>query len=477
MELGSVAIGCEGHRGSQLPLELDRLCTSVGTDAPAIRSTTGRWRSDPETPTSETDGPRHAHRVPFRALSGLLVPSLVLAVGCVVETLRRPSTVLHPELWAEDGRIWFQEAYDQGWLRPLTHPQVGYLQTFTRLVADAGLLIPLRLLPELFALVALVIQVMPAVLIVSKRYTMSIPDLRVRLLFAALYLCIPNSSEVNVNLTDAQWHLGLLSVLVVLAVPATGIWRVFDILVICLSGLTGPFILSVVLVAAVLYWHRRQTWTLVLGGIAAATGLVQVVAYMNSPRPYVGPLGASIPRFIDIVGGRFLANTILGTATTISTAFTSHLYLYSAIALVLGLVVVGIAVWKGPLELKLFNLFGFVELCAALWSPLVSPHGAQWPALALDAGSRYWLFPSLAFLVDVVWLAGQWRKGRRVWSVVGVVLTVVIVSFGAREDFRYPAVTGPSWPAQVARFDRLTPHHTFVFQIGPPGWTMTLDKK
>ena len=84
--------------------------------------------------------------------------------------------------------------------------------------------------------VALAVQVLPAVMVASHRYSSAVPDVRVRLLLATLYLVIPNSSEIFVNLTDAQWHLAVLSVLVVLALPATGGWRVFDVAVLALSG-------------------------------------------------------------------------------------------------------------------------------------------------------------------------------------------------------------------------------------------------
>ncbi len=121
--------------------------------------------------------------------------------------------------------------------------------------------------PLLFMAVALAVQALPAAFLASKRYAHLMPDYRIRLLVATAYLVVPNSWEINVNLTDAQWHLGLLAVLVVLAVPSTGGWRIFDVAVIVLSGLTGPFGISVVVVAAIYYYRRRKTWTLVLGAL------------------------------------------------------------------------------------------------------------------------------------------------------------------------------------------------------------------
>lgn len=405
----------------------------------------------------------------------ILLP-LVFIGSCLIIFLRSPPTVLHPELWAEDGTVWFEQAYNQGWLTPLFHPQVGYLQTLPRLVADIGLLLPLSWVPALFVAVAVVVQALPAFLVASRRYAGPVPDYRVRLLLGALYLVLPNSFEINANLTDAQWHLGILAVLVVLAAPTSGLWKVFDTVVILLSGLTGPFVVSIVIVAAIFYVCRRQRWTLVLGCIGIVAGLAQAIAYLSSPRTAAGPLGVTGGRLVEIIGGRVVANTVLGSASTTSKEFTSHLFAFSLAPLVVAVVIVGVAVWKGPLELKLFNLFGFLELAAALGSPLASLHAPQWPILAHTSGVRYWEFPSLAFMADVVWAVGQWRSRWRVLSVLSAIVLIALASFGVREDFRYRTFTAPSWAAQVRRFDALAPGRPFTFRIRPR-WTMNLNKK
>ncbi len=182
--------------------------------------------------------------------------------------------------------MFFQSAYTQGWYAPLLHQQAGYLQTFSRLVADAGLLVPLTWLPAFFAGVALVVQVAPAVFVASRRMARAVPDRRVRILLAAVYLVVPNSSEVNVKLTNAQWHLAILALLVLLAVPASRVTgRALDVAVIVLSGLTGPFVLSLVVIAVLVYLRRRQVWTLVLGAFIVVTAAVQAYELTTAPRP------------------------------------------------------------------------------------------------------------------------------------------------------------------------------------------------
>jgi hypothetical protein len=402
---------------------------------------------------------------------------LVFVVGSLITWARAPEVILHPGLWAEDGTVFFQSAYNLGWHAPLTHTYAGYLQTFTRLVADIGLLVPLNGLPLFFVAVAVVGQVLPAVLVSSSRFAKVVPDYRVRLLLAAVYLIVPNSSEINVNLVDVQWHLAVLAVLVVLAAPAVGVWWVFDIATMVLSCLTGPFVLSLLLIVIIVYYRRRQRWTLVLGGIAAVASAIQIVELLTAPRGAHAPLGITASRLAEILGDRIIGNTVLGTATSTSSSFTSHLMVFSILFVICAAAIVGFAMWRGPFELTMFNLWAGLSLAGALASPLVSLHGSQWQALIGDPGSRYWFFPSLAFLADVIWLAGQRGTVRR-WAAAGAILVLVAVAaFGVREDFRYPTVAAPNWQAQVRVFDRLPSGKSYAFRLRPRGWTMTLTKK
>ena len=443
--------------------------------APARRR---RSRPAPPRPAARQRRYRHARarRVPAGPGALVLMPVTVV-LGCLVVYARDPSLVLRPSFWAEDGTVWFHDAYTSGWLRPLAQPHAGYLQVFPRAIADIGLHVPLGRVPLLFATAALVVQVLPAVLMVSRRFASVAPDYRVRLLLAAIYLLVPNSSEVDANLTNAQWHLALLAVMVVLALPATGAWRVVDVVVVAVSGLTGPFSISLVIIVALLYAVRRRPWTLVLGSITLVTAVLELVVLSGARRGQFGSLGMSVDRLVELLGGRLVANTVLGTSTTVARPFVAHLLSYSVAFLVLAAVVVALALWRGPLELKLFNLYAGLVLAGSFASPLVSVTGSQWKVLIADSGARYWLLPSLAVLVDVVWLAGQVRAMWRWAAAAAVLLLVVVAVSGMREDFHYPVVAAPGWSTQVRQFEALRPGTPYTFKIRPPGWTVTVVRK
>ena len=83
-----------------------------------------------------------------------------------------------------------------------------------------------------------------------------------------------------------------------------------------------------------------------------------------------------------------------------------------------------------------------------------------------DGGQPILVLPSLALLAAIIWMVGQVHT-RGAWlSVLGSLLLVTVVVFGVREDFQaYPAVNAPSWPHQVAQFERLPPGARYTFQL------------
>lgn len=373
--------------------------------------------------------------------------------------------------------MWFNNAYNHGWFSPLLQPHTGYLQTFPRLVADLGLLVPLRRLPALFTLVALGVQVLPAVVLVSRRCARLVPQFWVRVVLAVLYLAVPNSSEINVNLTNAQWHLAVLALLVVLAGRAGKLWTAFDVAVIVLSGLTGPFVLALLPVAAVVWYRRRERpWVPVLVAGLAAIQLLELV--LNpSGRAHLGPLGITGRRTVEILGGQMVGSTVFGNASVASPAAAHRFLVISIVCAVVGAVVVALVLWRAPLELKLLN--GFVALVSAgsLATPVVAATGSQWQILTTHPNLRYWFLPALVVLVDLVWLAGQRRMLHGAVAVLGAAIMAVTVVVGVRTDFRIAPLPKPDWAAEVAAFAKVPKGTVFQFQIAPSGFPMSLVKR
>src|SRR5271156_417143 len=129
-------------------------------------TTTENLRSDEKYASSGTRVWRKTE-----ALEGLsLTWQMVVFVAAFIAVFSRlPGALLHPQFFAEDGWVWYQQAYNLHWLRSLGIPQAGYLQTLPRLVAGVTLLSPMQYAPLIMNLAGAMIQVLPVSALLSRR--------------------------------------------------------------------------------------------------------------------------------------------------------------------------------------------------------------------------------------------------------------------------------------------------------------------
>jgi hypothetical protein len=410
-----------------------------------------------------------AERTTVRALA--ICPYLVLAVGILVA--RRPDAVVHPQFWAEDGTVYFAQAYNRGAVTVLA-PGAGYLQLIPRLTALLAQPLGLAAAPALFNLVGMLAQLAPALFILSSRFQGAIPDLRVRALVGVLYLLVPNF-EVHVTVISAQWHLALLMCMVVIAAPARGLaWRCFDVAVIAVGGLSGPLILVVAPLALIRWLTTRQPWYGVVAAVATLLAIVQVRTIHDNARPDM-PLGAGVRSLIRILADRVIVPGLTGEQN--SAIFSLHLWhglLWATLLVVATLALAGLVVLRGPAELRILLAFGAASLALSLRNPLITPTGPQWPPITMGLdGMRYFLLPTLAFVVLVVW--GISRLPRPALALAGALLSGLFIA-GTATHFQYPPMADERPAAAAATLDAAPRGTVLDLPINPPGWSMSLTK-
>jgi hypothetical protein len=399
-------------------------------------------------------------------------PLAALAAVAVV-IARRPDAVTNAQFWAEDGTVWFATAYNHGGFASLFVPYDGYLQTFSRLVAALFTPLGLRWAPLAFNLVAIAVQVAPALFLLSSRLD-DIAPLPGRAVLAAAYLLIP-SYELNANLTNAQWHLAVLATLVVVArAPRGWTWRGFDVVAVVLSALTGPFGFLLILVLAIRSLRTRQRWFLVLGALCLVCDAAQIWAIHGGGRPAVGPLGATPSLLLQIIANKVVLDGLFAqdfNRVVFLTPGPGTGYVAGLIDLVAGAVVVT-ALVRGPEALRLFTLVAAGVLVAGLASPLVSA-GQQWPRMDVaDVGQRYFLLAECAWLACLVWAVTRWRV--HLVARVGVGLVGAAMAVGLVTAWQYPPYQDYHPAIYAARLSAAAPGSTFIAPINPPGWSVQL---
>jgi hypothetical protein len=323
--------------------------------------------------------------------------ALAFVAACVIIFSRRPDALFHAQFWAEDGVVWFSQAYNDGWWRPLFVTEVGYFQTLPRLAAALALLVPLSHAPLVCNLVAVAVEAIPATLLLSGR-SREWGSLCTRAAIAGLYLALPTCPELCAIITDAQWALALIAFLVLVATPPTtrGQW-VFDLAVLGLCGLTGPFCILLFPIAFYLAWKRRPAHSpQIYAALMTLCCLIQAYSlfFKNTAERSSAGLGATPMLFIRMLAGNIYVGALIGPsgiATSQSPGMATFLVIF-AICISIFIVLV---LRKAPLPLKLMAAFACLSLAASLSSPSTVPQPglSKWellsrPGLSLVAGYR-----------------------------------------------------------------------------------------
>src|SRR5690606_9686913 len=224
----------------------------------------------------------------------LAAACLTIAAFAALIVARTPDALFTPQFWAEDGCEWYARAHNSGALRSLVQPFGGYLQTYPRLVGILSVALGLRHAPLVMALCALAVQAIVPAFLMSSRFESVVPGRLRRLALALVLLTAPNLYEVHLNVSNSHVHLALLAFLVVIAPPAASRgWRAFDVGVLLLSGVSGPFCVLLLPVAVVAWLHDRERWSRV------RLLCVLVPALVPLRLLYGGPGGSRIARQPD----------------------------------------------------------------------------------------------------------------------------------------------------------------------------------
>jgi hypothetical protein len=401
---------------------------------------------------------------------------LVFLFCVLIVASRRPDVLFHAQFWAEDGKFWYADAYNLGALAPFLHPAAGYFQTLPRLAALMAVALPLPLAPLALNCIAIVIQVLPACFLVSSRCR-NLGTSAGRALFAFLYLALPNSKEMHANITNAQWILAFLALLIIFAEPPkTVLWNAFDLGILLLSALTGPFIIFIAPIALIFYWmeppSRRRASLVGVSAAGAAMQLASVLIAGGAERMSQAVRGASLELLIQILAKQVFLAVLLGSRTIAGRSFDSGPGLAIAIlAVTAGIAIEIYVLLRAPLAWKAFIVFSICILGVSLAYPMTA--SPQWPAMLGSGGVRYWYFSLLAFVASIVWML-QCRNSTVVRGAAMALLALML--YGIVQDFGHPRPADLHFAVYAKAFEGQPSGSTFVIPINPDGWTVELMK-
>jgi hypothetical protein len=401
---------------------------------------------------------------------------VVFLLTCAVLITRRPDAIFHPQFWAEDGTIFFSQAYNQGWVHAMYRPYNGYFHAIPRIVASLALLVPLRLAPLVMNLMAIAFWALPVILLLSAR-SAGWGSLRNRAVMACGYLAVPNCVEVCFGMANSQWFVALSAFLLLVASPAnTRRVRIAELMFFVFAGLTGPFCLFLLPIAVVVAWKRREPWRWGPSGVFAACCLIQACGLLivDPLGRSHHPLGASPWLFIRLLGGQIYFGALLG-GNILTNGTSAVVFVLLVCASIAGTVLLAFCFFQSGLEMRSFLAFAAMVFAASLTSSKMVYSSGQpiWVILAEAPGLRYWFFPTLACVWSILWAAHSRIKGLQAVSVI----LLCAMCFGVVRCWKQRALAELHYSEYVEAFEDAPIGTVAVIPENPQGWSLRLVKR
>lgn len=402
---------------------------------------------------------------------------VVFLLALLIFASRQPDAIFHAQFVAEDGKVWYPDAYNLGWWHALFLPFSGIFQTVPRIGASFAQLVPLTVAPLVLTIFQFMLLTLPVNFLLSRR-SAAWGSLGFRAFLCLAYLAMPDCTEIAYGSNCAQWPMALGAILLVVAsVPEGVAARACEFIYLLLAGLTGPICIAILPVAALLAWKRRERWRWVQCAILAACGAAHMCALfiLDPGGRQITKLGASPMLLMRILSGDIFLGSLVGRNGLGAMTSTGGVIFLLCLAVVCLAIIVACAV-KSPSPMKYFLLFTVLLLTISLTRPTVFPPQGMtvWQMMMEVSDIRYWVIPSLAFLWAMVWTL---RSGAQIAKVASILL-LCVASMGAVFTWVHPAMADLHFTDDARSFEAAPPGTVMVFPLNPnpDNWKMRLVK-
>lgn len=371
--------------------------------------------------------------------------------------LKKPDAFAHPQFWAEDGRIFFVQAKLQGWTSLYT-PYAGYLHTWLRLIAHCVDSLPTAWIPALYNYISALGTALVASRIFSPR--VNLPG---KPWLALLLVLVPHTGEVMVTLTNLQWITAFLLIIQLMMDDAKTRWsQAGDILILTLTGITGPFSLILLPLFGWRYLQTRSRGRLINLAVVAFTAAVQLRFILQSNPVTRATDPFDLPHYFPLLSRRLIVADFYPIQLS-GHFFPLALNLIGVAAVIL---LVGLAAKKSGLRSQKWML-GYIIIALIVTSSLKARLDRLDTHDFYNA-DRYFYIPKIL----VLWLlVMEWRTPRWRWVCHGLLTVSLLASL---YNFRSDPLIDQKWDDYAKSIDAGLPVKA---PINPPGWFVELPAR
>lgn len=385
----------------------------------------------------------------------------VLLCATLILMLRKTSSLLQPQFWAEDGIIFFLQQYDQG-ITALLEPYAGYYHLLPRLLALlAASCCSYALAPVIYNYSSLLLTL----LVVASVFS---PRLRVpyKPLLALVIVLVPHpNGEVFITITNLQWLLSLLLIMLLLKEPPDArysdvtLQRAGDYLLLVVCGFTGPFL--VFLSPLFVYrWCRQRnvantSMLLLVLGIVGVQLAAIINTHLHTPATVI-----QWQLFLQVLGYKLFGALFLGEQ--LPQYLSAYWLVLAYLLLLMGLI--ALAPRQDSFVPTCLSL-QLLIVCATLFKFKYNPEAL----LPVDQGARYFYIPYVLMLWSIIVLLDQEQRWRRL--VLQGLLSLALLS-SLTSEFRAKPLVDYAW----GHYSQLIGKKNITIPLNPAGWKILVSK-
>jgi len=212
-------------------------------------------------------------------------PIIAITIVTVLMVIRAPYLFINPRFWAEEGAVYFSEAFHTTWFDALLSGHQGHYSFFPNIITlIATKIVPLEYAPFVTTFAALVCQIFVVFIILYRLRSVLNPVQQLLLCVATIFVC--NTGEIWLNTITSQYYFCLAAFFIVISgyrMSSTS-WVIFDRFVLVISGLTSIITIFLLPALFIRWYLERDRNILSLNLITLSTTLVQLFYMLFNDR-------------------------------------------------------------------------------------------------------------------------------------------------------------------------------------------------
>jgi hypothetical protein len=413
----------------------------------------------------------------------------VVSVGIVF--LRYPDIILNPRFLAEEGSLFFRNAYHSVGFSISSlfnnHEIVGYYN----LIADfaawvAATFFSLPDAPYATLSISFLIQIIPLSIIITSLSPLWNSPLK-KTLGSLLILLVPVSGEVWLNTLGSQFYLGLISFLILLeSGNMISLWKKWLyrglLLIGGFSGITSCLLTPFFFLKGVVHDRNRETF--LQTALLMFTSTLQFLSLWYSSNTRLSNLGDPYSLIANTVNTNFVS-TLLGPAVAKHLSqiiFGIYTNAYDALPYLLISLLVGEAIFLYFLSRRTNDPWLSITALGTIMITVIISYigmlGSKWQTVDPYNAPRYFWLPNVVLALCIFFAIKEkasFSKTIRCNKFIAFILLFILINGILNYDMGNDYKKMPSWRNEVnlwMQSDEKKP-----IALWPQGWFVELKKK